>query len=121
MERYLENPSQVPKIGVENYRSEGFALTGYIVPGCVDDEAWMLWGNSAVITVVVVLHPSYEARQSLGLRSTPGWAINVDMTNRDHADGVSETQRLASWKRGTRQRGDCLVQLTQRCVQRHRG
>jgi len=25
------------------YRSEGFALTGYDTPGCVEDGAWMLW------------------------------------------------------------------------------
>ena len=25
------------------YRSEGFALTGYDIPGCVEDGAWMLW------------------------------------------------------------------------------
>ena len=24
-------------------RSEGFALTGYVAPGCVEDMAWMLW------------------------------------------------------------------------------
>ena len=30
------------------YRSEGFALTGYVVPGCREDGAWMLWGNSSV-------------------------------------------------------------------------
>ena len=29
-------------------QSEGFALTGYDIPGCVDDGAWMLWGNSSV-------------------------------------------------------------------------
>ena len=40
-------------------RSEGFALTGYDIPGCVDDGAWMLWGNSSVVAVVV-------AHQDLG-------------------------------------------------------
>ena len=45
------------------YRSEGFALTGYDIPGCVEDGAWMLWGNSsvavavAVVAVAVVAHP----------------------------------------------------------------
>ena len=29
------------------YRSEGFALTGYDIPGCMDDGAWMLWENSS--------------------------------------------------------------------------
>ena len=36
------------------YRSEGFALTGYDIPGCVEDGAWMLWENSSVAVVVVV-------------------------------------------------------------------
>ena len=35
-------------------RSEGFALTGYDIPGCVEDGAWMLWRNSSVVAVVVV-------------------------------------------------------------------
>ena len=42
------------------YRSEGFALTGYDIPGCVEDGAWMLWENSSVAAVavaVVVAHP----------------------------------------------------------------
>ena len=34
------------------YRSEGFALTGYVVPGCVEDGTWMLWENSSVVAVV---------------------------------------------------------------------
>ena len=40
--------------------SEGFALTGYDIPGCVEDGAWMLWENSSVAVVaivVVVAHP----------------------------------------------------------------
>ena len=41
------------------YRSEGFTLTGYDIPGCVEDGAWMLWENSSVaaVAVVVVAHP----------------------------------------------------------------
>ena len=35
-------------------RSEGFALTGYDIPGCVEDGAWMLWENSSVAAVA---HP----------------------------------------------------------------
>ena len=35
-------------------RSEGFALTGYVVPGCVEDGTWMLWENSSVVVAVVV-------------------------------------------------------------------
>ena len=34
------------------HRSEGFALTGYDIPGCVDDGAWMLWENSSVVAAV---------------------------------------------------------------------
>ena len=42
-------------------RSEGFALTGYDIPGCVEDGAWMLWENSsvAVVAVAVVAHPGW--------------------------------------------------------------
>ena len=40
---------------MHNHRSEGFALTGYVVPGCVEDEAWMLWENSSVVAVVVAV------------------------------------------------------------------
>ena len=36
-------------------RSEGFALTGYVVPGCVEDGTWMLWGNSSVVAVVAAV------------------------------------------------------------------
>ena len=44
------------------YRSEGFALTGYDIPGCVEDGAWMLWENYSVVVAVVavvvaVAHP----------------------------------------------------------------
>ena len=37
------------------YRSEGFALTGYDIPGCVEDGAWMLWENSSVVVAVAVV------------------------------------------------------------------
>ena len=36
------------------YGSEGFALTGCVVPGCVEDGAWMLWGNYSVVIAVDV-------------------------------------------------------------------
>ena len=47
------------------YRSEGFALTGYDIPGCVEDGAWMPWENSSVavvaaVVVVAVAHPGLE-------------------------------------------------------------
>ena len=38
------------------YRSEGFALTGYDIPGCVEDGAWMLWENSSAVAVAAVAH-----------------------------------------------------------------
>ena len=37
------------------YRSEGFALTGYDIPGCVEDGAWMLWENSSVVVAAVAV------------------------------------------------------------------
>ena len=45
------------------HRSEGFALTGYDIPGCVEDGAWMLWENSSVVAaaaVAAVAHPDLE-------------------------------------------------------------
>ena len=33
-------------------RSEGFALMEYVVPGCVEDGTWMLWGNSVAAAAV---------------------------------------------------------------------
>ena len=38
-----------------NSRSEGFALTEYDIPGCVEDGAWMPWENSSVAVVVVAV------------------------------------------------------------------
>ena len=46
-----------------DYRSEGFALTGYDIPGCVDDGAWMLWENSSAAVAAAaaaVAHPGLE-------------------------------------------------------------
>ena len=37
------------------YRSEGFALTGYDIPGCVEDGTWMLWQNSFVAIVAAAV------------------------------------------------------------------
>ena len=42
-------------------RSEEFALTGYDIPGCVDDGAWMLWENSSAAAAVA--HPDLENGQ----------------------------------------------------------
>ena len=46
--------------GVCLSRSERFALTGYDIPGCVEDGAWMPWENSSVVTVAAVAHPDLE-------------------------------------------------------------
>ena len=32
----------------------GIALTGYVVPGCVEDGTWMLWENSSAAVGVVL-------------------------------------------------------------------
>ena len=43
------------------YRSEGFALTGYDIPGRMEDGAWMPWENSSVAAAVAaVAHPGLE-------------------------------------------------------------
>ena len=33
-------------------RSEGFALTRYVIPGCLEDGAWMLWENSSAAAAI---------------------------------------------------------------------
>ena len=43
------------------YRSEGFALTGYDIPGCVEDGAWMLWENSSAVAVVAAVAAAHPA------------------------------------------------------------
>ena len=53
------------------YRSEGFALTGYVVPGCVEDGAWMIWGNSSVAAAVAVADPDLGNGQLSGFITTP--------------------------------------------------
>ena len=45
------------------YRSEGFALTGYDIPECVEDGAWMLWRNSSVVAAAAVAHLDLENGQ----------------------------------------------------------
>ena len=52
-------------------RSEGFALVGYVVPGCVEDGAWMIWKNSSVAAAVVVAHPDFGKWAVIGLITTP--------------------------------------------------
>ena len=53
----LELRAQYIHIYIYIYRSEGFALTGYDIPGCVEDGAWMLWENSSVVAAAAVAHP----------------------------------------------------------------
>ena len=36
------------------YQSEGLTITGYVVPGCVEDGAWMLWKKTVVVVAVLV-------------------------------------------------------------------
>ena len=55
---YYKQPSTNPYNNA--YRSEGFALTGYDIPGCVEDGAWMLWENSSAVAVAAVAHPGLE-------------------------------------------------------------
>ena len=43
-----------------NNQSEGFALTGYDIPGCVEDGAWMLW---EFFSAAAVAHPDLENGQ----------------------------------------------------------
>ena len=50
-------------IFVSFYRSKGFALTGYDIPGCVEDGALMLWENSSVVAAAAVAHPDLENGQ----------------------------------------------------------
>ena len=39
----------------KNLSERGIALTGYVVPGCVEDVTWMLWENSSVVAVVAAV------------------------------------------------------------------
>ena len=47
-------------------RSEGFALTGYDIPGCMEDGAWMPWENSSAVAVAAVAHPGLGGGQEFG-------------------------------------------------------
>ena len=33
----------------------GIVLTGYVVPGCVEDGTWMLWENSSAVAAAVAV------------------------------------------------------------------
>ena len=60
----IRNIGNIVQTAVGEYyahRSEGFALTGYDIPGCVEDGAWMLRENYSVVTVAAaVAHPDFE-------------------------------------------------------------
>ena len=35
-------------------KGKRFTLTGYVVPGCVEDWTWILWGNPSVVVAAVL-------------------------------------------------------------------
>ena len=41
-------------IYIYNCCSEGVALTGYVVPECMEDGVWMLWQNFSAVVVATV-------------------------------------------------------------------
>ena len=43
---FRQNPIKVP------ISEWGIALTGYVVPGCVEDGTWMLWENSSAVVAL---------------------------------------------------------------------
>ena len=60
MRREIEKAA-INKPTIYTYRSEGFALTGYDIPGCMEDGAWTLWRNSsAAVAAAAVAHPGLE-------------------------------------------------------------
>ena len=72
-------------------RSEGFALTGYDIPGCVEDGAWMLWENSSV--AVVVAHPDLGRGQlSVLLRLRRFRDARIDPSRQASTDGPNMTK-----------------------------
>ena len=72
-----------------NNRSEGFILTGYDIPGCVEDGAWMLWENSSVVAVVVA-HPGLGRGQlSVSLRLRRFRDARIDPPRLPSTDGPS--------------------------------
>ena len=52
----------VQEVIQESYLSEGFTLTGYDIPGCMEDGAWMLQENSsaAAVAAAAVAHPVWK-------------------------------------------------------------
>ena len=81
-----------PKLHKKRYnRSEGFALTGYDIPGCVEDGAWMLWENSSVAAVAVVVAHLVLGRGQLSvlLRLRRFRDARIDPSRQASTDGPS--------------------------------
>ena len=75
------------------HRSEGFVLTGYDIPGCSEDGAWMLWENSSVAAAVVVIaHPGLGRGQLWVLfRLRRFRDIRIDPSRLPSTDGIRDT------------------------------
>ena len=63
-------------------RSEGFALTGYDIPGRMEDGAWMLWKNSSVAVVVAAVAAAVAVAhlKNMLLTTFEKWVVD-DLTN----------------------------------------
>ena len=73
------------------YRSEGFALTGYDITGCVEDGAWMLWENSSV--AVIIAHPDLGRGQlSVLLQLRRFRDARIDPSRLPSTDGFRNTE-----------------------------
>ena len=69
----------------------GFALTGYDIPGCVEDGAWMLWENSSA--AVAVAHPGLGRGQlSVLLRLRRFRDARIDPSRQASTDGPNPTE-----------------------------
>ena len=81
-------------------QSERFTLTGYDIPGCVEDGAWMLWENSSVAAVaaaVAVAHPGLGRGQlSVLLRLRRFRDARIDPSRLPSTDGFRnmESRRM---------------------------
>ena len=74
-------------------RSEGFALTGYDIPGCVEEGAWRLWENSSVAVAAVVTHPGLGRGQlSVLLQLRRFQDAGIDPSRLPSTDGPNITE-----------------------------
>ena len=77
-------------------QSEGFTLTGYDIPGCVEDGTWMLRENSSVaiaVVAVVVAHPGLGRGQlSVLLRLRRFRDARIDLSHLPSTDGIRNTE-----------------------------